>query len=136
MPWLHVLRGIRAYGNNPPGPGVVPGLKGTGAPVKVGFKSAYKIRASLHDLLVHHKTLTAFKESFATRAMAANNGVPVPLEIVGIDTFPPVELKIVTSGAQVGIQGATYLASKFIGLKKLGSTDGKETFVHVHLGSC
>ena len=60
--------------------------------------------------------------------MLPHQGVPVPLEIVGIGALPPVELKVVTSGTQVGIQGATYLASKFFDLKKLGSDNGKETF--------
>ena len=43
-------------------------------------------------------------------------------------------VRVVTDGAHVGIQGATYLTSKFIDLKKLGSTDGQPTFSWETLG--
>ena len=57
-----------------------------------------------------------------------HNGVSIPLEIVGIDELPPVSLRVVTNGTQVGIQGATYLVSKFFDIKRLGASGSTATF--------
>ena len=46
----------------------------------------------------------------------------------GLVELPPLQLRILTNGAQVGIQGATYLAGKLgVDFSKLGG-NGRETF--------
>ena len=51
-------------------------------------------------------------------------------QIIGLDEIPPLALRVVTDGDQVGIQGATWVASKFFDFKRLGATTttGATTF--------
>merc|ERR1712159_122568 len=95
---------------------------------KVGYKRLYKVRISEVDLHYHHRSLQGFRDSWAAKSAAVNNGVSIPLEIVGIEELPPVSLRVVTNGTQVGIQGATYLVSKFFDIKRLGATGSTATF--------
>ena len=73
-------------------------------------------------LHLHYGTLQAFIDAWTRQTAAANNGVPVPLHVAGIDALPPLRLRVVTSSGQVGIQGSTFVASKFFDIKRLGAT--------------
>ena len=129
MQHKQVLSKLKQYGNREPGPHAVPGLKSGGEPSgKVGFMRTWKMRISETDLHLHHRSLQSFIDTFSSRSADVNNGTKLSLQVNGIDRLPPVKLKVVVSGDQVGFQGATYLASKFFDLKKLGSTDDQVTF--------
>ena len=75
-------------------------------------------------------------DSFSSRSADVNNGKKLSLQVNGIDRLPPAKLRVVVSGDQVGFQGATYLASKFFDLKKLGSTDDQVTFAWESTEKC
>jgi hypothetical protein len=131
MTHLQLLRKLKQYGNRPGGPGTVPGLKSGGQSTgKVGFTRTWHIKVSEIDLHHLHGSLDAFIATFASKSADMNNGTPVQLAVQGITALPPLKLKLVLSGTQVGIQGATYLASKFFDIKMLGSNaaNGNETF--------
>lgn len=96
---------------------------------KRGFRSLYRIRITDADLYVNYGSLQDFKDAFAAKTADVNGGIPVPINIAGIDNLPPIQLSVVASEGQVGIQGATWVVSQFFELKKLGSaTHDDETF--------
>ena len=88
----------------------------------------------------------AFKTAFENAAAAANNGVSVPLEVIGIEVLPQPKLtvclhplrpclvwliaamQVVCADAQVGIQGDTFVAGKYFDLKTLGAANGEVAF--------
>lgn len=86
------------------------------------------IRITLTDLHVLYGNLQAFCETFARKSAEVNNNVAVPLQIEGIAELPPCIVQVVTAGAQVGLQGATYVLSKMINIKRLGATANADTF--------
>ena len=117
---LGILKLLKIYGNRAPGPHAIAGLKSGGAGEKDGFRTFYNIRIAETALHLEHTSLQGFREVFARQSAAVNNGVPVPLEIVGITELPTAQVRVVTSGNQVGLQGATYLLSKLINIRRVG----------------
>ena len=117
------------YGNNDPGPNALPGLRSGGTPARRGWFAYYNIRISMEDLYILYGSLAAFKAAWNEKSAIANQGNPIPLDIIGLTDLPPLSLRVLTNGGKVGIQGDTWVASKFFPLRRLGAAEGQpDTF--------
>ena len=79
------------------------------------------MRLSLSDLHVEYQTLANFRAEWDSKTAAVNNGVPIPLNIVGIQELPPLQLRLLVRNGRVGIGGDTWVVSRLVPLRRLGA---------------
>jgi len=126
LSWRALLAVIKTYGNKEASAEAFEGLIGGGKPTYRGFKACYENKLSQHHLQQFYGTWARVHEKWAQKTAASNNGVSVPLKIVGAPAeLPPAVLKVLECDGQLAFTGATRLLKEFVDPTMLGAAPGQ-----------